>query len=32
MRFGEQDARFFEHSSLVYSQALGGFDSPATGS
>jgi hypothetical protein len=31
MRFSEEDAIFFEHTSIVFSEALGGFDSPPTG-
>jgi hypothetical protein len=29
---GDQDANLLEHTGLVYSQALGGFESPGTGS
>jgi HJR/Mrr/RecB family endonuclease len=31
MQIGDMEATFFEHTALVFADALGGFDAPATG-
>jgi hypothetical protein len=31
MQIGDMEATFFEHTALVFAEAMGGFDAPATG-